>query len=73
MQIIFDGSEDAITYQCAKHRSVATRTDLFKLECAKHDFKEEAIHHLDYDEDVFACIQFIFAVNNLLLRLQFMY
>ena len=51
------GSEDAITYLCVKHRNAAARIAPFKVKCAKHSFIEGSIHHLDYDEDVFTCIQ----------------
>ena len=57
LRIVFDGSEDAITYQCARHGNVAFRIAPFKLKCAKHMFPKESIHHLDYDEDVFTCVQ----------------
>ena len=30
------GSEDAISCQCAKHRNAAVRVAPFKLKCAKH-------------------------------------
>ena len=55
--IVFDGSESAIIYQCAKHRNVAARIAPFKLKCAKHSFTKESLRHLDYDENVFTCIQ----------------
>ena len=51
------GSEFAITYQCAKHRNVAARIAPFKVKCAKHMFPKGSIHRLAYDEDVFTCIQ----------------
>ena len=57
LRIISDGSEDAITCQCAKHRNAAARIAPFKLKCAKHSFTKGSLHHFDYDEDVFTCIQ----------------
>ena len=57
LRIVFDGSEATITYQCAKHRNAAARIAPFKLKCAKHSFAKGSIHRLDYDEDVFTCIQ----------------
>ena len=59
LRIVFDGSETAITYQCAKHRNVASWIAQFKVKCAKHVFPKGSIHHLDYDEDVFTWIQAI--------------
>ena len=38
LRIVFDGSEDAITYQCTKHRNAVARIAPFKLKCAKHSF-----------------------------------
>ena len=35
----------------------ASRIVPFKIKCAKHSYGNESIHRLDYDEDVFACIQ----------------
>ena len=35
LRIVFDGSEDAIAYSCAKHENVASRIVPFKLEYAK--------------------------------------
>ena len=29
----------------------------FKIKCAKHMFPKGSIHYLNYDEDVFTCIQ----------------
>ena len=57
LRTAFDGSEDAITYQCAKHKNAAVRIAPFKIKCAKHMFPKGSIHHLAYDEDVFTCIQ----------------
>ena len=57
LRIVFDGSEAAITYQCAKHRNAAARIAPFKVKCAKHMFPKGSIHHMAYDEDVFTCIQ----------------
>ena len=51
------GSEDAVTYQCARHKNAAAWIVPFKLKCAKHSFTEGSIHHRNYDEDVFTCIQ----------------
>ena len=59
LRIVFDGSEAAITYQCTKHRNAAARIAPFKIKCAKHGCVEGSIHHLDYDEGVFTCIQII--------------
>ena len=42
---------------CAKHRDATARITPFKIKCAKYSFTEGSIHHLDYDEDVFTCIQ----------------
>ena len=41
----------------AKHRNAAARIAPFKLKCAKHSFTKGSLHHFDYDEDVFTCIQ----------------
>ena len=57
LQIVSDGSEAAITYQCARHRNAVARIAPFKIKCAKHMFPKGSIHHLAYDEDVFTCIQ----------------
>ena len=38
LRIVFDGSEAAITYQCAKHMNAAARISPFKVKCAKHMF-----------------------------------
>ena len=57
LRIVSDESEDAITYQCAKHRNAAAWIATFKVKCAKHMFLKGSIHHLAYDEDVFTCIQ----------------
>ena len=57
------GSEDAVTYQCARHKNAAAWIVPFKLKCAKHSFTEGSIHHLDCDEDVFTCIQAINVSN----------
>ena len=51
------GSEATITCQCARHRNAAARIAPFKLKCAKHSFTKGSLHHFDYDEDVFTCIQ----------------
>ena len=39
LQIVFGGSEDAITYQCARHKNAASRIAPFKIKCAKHSFR----------------------------------
>ena len=57
LRIVFDGSGDAITCQRAKHKNATSRVASFKIECAKHVYKQGSIHHLDYDGDVFTCIQ----------------
>ena len=57
LQTVFSGLKDAITYQCARHGNAASRITPFKLKCAKHSFIKGSIHHLDYDGDVFTCIQ----------------
>ena len=57
LRIVFGGSEDAVTCQCMKYRNTAVRIAPFKLKCAKHMFSKGPIHHLDYDEDAFTCIQ----------------
>ena len=51
------GSEDATTCQCERHGNAVAWIAPFKLKCAKHMFPKGSIHHLDYNEDVFACIQ----------------
>ena len=57
MRITFDGSEDAITCQRARHGNAAARIAPFKSKCARHMVAKGSIHHLDYDEDVFTGIQ----------------
>ena len=57
LRTAFDGSEAAITCQCAKHWNATYRVASFKIKCTKHSFVEGSIHHLDYNEDVFTCIQ----------------
>ena len=39
LRIVFDGSESAIIYQCARHRNAASRIAPFKLKCANHMFR----------------------------------
>ena len=46
-----------LTYQCAEHRNATARIAPFKSKCARHMVTKGSIHHLDYDEDVFTCIQ----------------
>ena len=46
-----------LTCQRAWHGNAAVRIATFKLKCAKYMFPKGSIHHLDYDEDVFTCIQ----------------
>lgn len=56
MQTAFDGSEDAVACQCTRHRNVAAWIVLFK-QVREAQFYKESIHHPDYDEGVFTCIQ----------------
>ena len=55
--LFFGGSEDAITCQYARHRNAAARIAPFKIKCVKHMFPEGSIHYMDYDKDIFTCIQ----------------
>ena len=57
LQIVFDGSEATITYQCMKYRNTAVLIAPFEPKCAKHSCIERLIHHQDYDESVFTGIQ----------------
>ena len=57
LRIVSDGSEDAVTSQRARHGNAAARIAPFRIKCAKHSFTEGPIHRLDYDKDVFTCIQ----------------
>ena len=74
LRTVFGGSEFAITYLCTEHRTTASLIAPFKIECAKHSCIERSIHHRNYDEDVFTCIQSYFSsiLNNDFIRCCFM-
>ena len=57
-KFVFDGSEAAITYQCAEHRNAAALVAPFKIKCAEHMVIKGSIRCHDYDEDVFPCVQY---------------
>ena len=48
-KFVFDGSEAAITYQCAEHRNAAALVAPFKIKCAEHMVIKGSIHCHDYD------------------------
>ena len=55
------GSEDAITCQCARHGNAAARIATFKIKYAKHSCTEKSIRRWIYDEDAFTCVQTTYA------------